>query len=94
MFDILVDLQMDLQFYLLLASAMLSFSFIVFPYVSRTYDSSSLTKNRSIYESDIINKLLYKDLPINTILIFIVTCIKLKESPNGDNDDHPLLLIT
>ncbi|WP_430786586.1 hypothetical protein VBD025_14195 [Virgibacillus flavescens] len=92
MFDFLLDLPMDLQFYILFISAMLPLSFVVYPFLNRIYHSSSFTKTRTIYDASITNKLQYKQLTINTILIFITTCIKLKNGPNDDDDDHHLSL--
>ncbi|MFZ3580031.1 hypothetical protein [Virgibacillus sp. DJP39] len=94
MFEFLFYLPMDLQFYVLFMSALLPLSLlVVHQYIDRSDNLYYLVKTRSTYNIYTTNSLLnHTDLPINTIIIFIKKCIKLKDSPNGDNDDHHLLL--
>lgn len=93
-FEFLFDLPVDLQFYVLFMSVLLPVSLtVVYHYLDRSSNLYSFAETRSIYDGYNSNSLLNNTgLTVNTIIVFITSCIKLKESPNGDNDDHHLLL--
>lgn len=94
MIEFLFEIPMDLQFYLLFMSALLPLSLlVVHQYLDTTYTARSFAATKSTYDVYITKSLLHHTvLRVNTVIIFIATCVKLKDSPNDDDDDHPLLL--
>ncbi|ASK63817.1 hypothetical protein CFK37_17460 [Virgibacillus phasianinus] len=94
MFEFLMELPMDLQFYVVFMSALLPLSFfVVNHYLASSHSNCSFAEARYVYEKYITKSLQYNlDSSTNDIIIFISNCIRLKDSPNDGKDDHQLLL--
>lgn len=94
MFEIIFDLPIDPQLYVLFVSVLLPISLhIALQYINGAHNPYSFIKTSSVYEKYITKGLRYSThLSFHTIIICITKCIKRKDSPDADNDDHHLLL--
>lgn len=96
MFEVLFDLPMNLQFYVLLMSALLPISLhMASKYIDGSYHTWSFIENGAVYEKYIIKSLRYGiDLTFHILILCITKCIKRKDSPDGDSEDDHHLLFT
>lgn len=94
MFEILFDLPLNLHIYALVMAALLPISFHVFShYFEGSYLKGLAFETDTGIERPIANgDLLSPDLPKDTQVVIITKCVKRKEAPDGDQDDHHTLL--
>ncbi|WP_028782475.1 hypothetical protein [Thalassobacillus devorans] len=94
MFEVLFDLPLNLHLYAMVMAALLPFSFHVFShyfegsYLKGLAFDTSTGFERSLTKGDVSSP----DLPKDTHVFIITKCVKRKEAPDGDQDDHPILL--
>ncbi|WP_077622323.1 hypothetical protein [Sediminibacillus massiliensis] len=95
MFEVLFELPMNLQFYICLMSALLPLSLhIAKQMMDGPSNSYTLLRTSNGCERSLVGGVqVSQDCMFDTIICCITTCIKRKDAPDSDNDDHHTLLV-